>query len=96
MPRATASDPAVTPGSPGRFAILRRLRPFWWALVVPALVAASALVSTSPIRDAATLGAVPEATLRLPPGYIVLAPVSAATTPWSTAASSRAERFWIR
>lgn len=77
VPRATASDSAVTPVSGGRFALLRRVRPFWWAVAVPALVAASALVSTSPIRDAATLAPVPEATLRLPVGYIVLAPVSA-------------------
>ncbi|MEP6992225.1 MAG: hypothetical protein ABJA80_14935 [bacterium] len=45
-------------------------------LVVGLLVAVTALVPLEPLRDAATLGRVAEATLRLPLGYLLLAPVS--------------------
>lgn len=69
MSRADASRPAVP-------ALLTRVAPWWWALAVPVLVGASALVPASPIRDARTLGEVPEATLVLPGAYVLLAPVS--------------------
>lgn len=52
------------------------MRAYWWAIAIPLLVLVSALVTTSPIRDAATFESVPEATLRLPTGYVLLAPVS--------------------
>lgn len=55
---------------------LRYLRTHWWALATLLLVAASALFATSPIRDAATLGPVPEASLRLPTLYLLFAPFS--------------------
>lgn len=43
---------------------------------MPLAVGLSALVATSPLRDAATLGPVPEASLRLPTLYVLFAPFS--------------------
>jgi hypothetical protein len=70
--RADASP--LRPSAPARR--LRILRTWWWALAIPLLVALSALFDTSPLRDAATLGPVPEASLRLPTLYVVFAPFS--------------------
>jgi hypothetical protein len=71
--RAAASRPAPSPRTTNWW---RRVVPWWWAIAVPCLVGVSALFATSPIRDAATLEVVPEATLRLPTGYLLLAPLS--------------------
>jgi predicted metal-dependent phosphoesterase TrpH len=58
-------------------AALRRLSPpFWWLLGVVGLVLISWPFATSPLRDAVTGGALPEASLRRSPAYVVLAPVS--------------------
>jgi predicted metal-dependent phosphoesterase TrpH len=58
-------------------AMLRRLRALpLGPLAVVALLLLSALVPLSPIRDAATFGAVPAASLHRPAGYLLLAPVS--------------------
>jgi hypothetical protein len=73
VPRDDAAR-ADTPFS-RRLARLRRLP--WGAIGVLALLGLSALWTIDPIRDAATLGPVPEATLHRPTGYLLLAPVSA-------------------
>jgi hypothetical protein len=58
--------------------MLARLRGLpWFALVTIALLALSAAWSIEPIRDAATGGAVPEATLDRSAGYLFIAPISA-------------------
>jgi hypothetical protein len=58
--------------------MLARLRGLpWFALVTIALLALSAAWSIDPIRDAATGGAVPEATLDRSAGYLFIAPISA-------------------
>jgi hypothetical protein len=44
--------------------------------IVALLVVISAAVSVDPVRDAVTLGRVNEASLRLPAGYLLLAPLS--------------------
>jgi hypothetical protein len=68
---------ASPPLSPRRFPErIRRLRPYWWAVTVPLLVAVSALFATTPIRDAVTGLTVPEATLAKPTMYVLLAPIS--------------------
>jgi len=51
--------------------------PSWLALAVIALLALSAAWAIDPIRDAATAGAVPEATLDRSAGYLLIAPISA-------------------
>lgn len=55
---------------------LARLRPWWPLIVVTLLVLASAPFAIPAVRDAATLGALPEAVLRRPLGYVLIAPVS--------------------
>jgi hypothetical protein len=55
---------------------LRPLRPWWGLLLLAVLVLGSAPFAIPPIRDAATLGMVPEATLRRPAAYVLLAPLS--------------------
>ena len=55
---------------------LRPLRPWWGFLALAALILGSAPFAIAPIRDAATLGAVTEAALRRPAGYVLLAPMS--------------------
>ena len=64
------------PSPPASRPTLARLLPWWWVGAVLLLVGGSALVAISPIRDAATLADVPEATLALPTGYVLLAPAS--------------------
>lgn len=60
-----------------RFSFLSRLRAVPTGLLLTAiLVALSAAFAVDPVRDAATLGAVREATLRRPTSYLLLAPVS--------------------
>ena len=60
-----------------RFSFLSRLRAVPSGLLLTAiLVALSAAFAVDPVRDAATLGAVREATLRRPTSYLLLAPVS--------------------
>ena len=73
MPRDDASR-ADTPLTT-RFERLRRLP--WIALTVLALLALSAIWAIDPIRDAATLGPIADATLHRPAGYLLLAPLSA-------------------
>ncbi|MES2176215.1 MAG: hypothetical protein V4550_00010 [Gemmatimonadota bacterium] len=54
-----------------------RLRPFQTGVVtVAAVVLLSALLPLAPVRDAATLGLVPEVTLHRPMAYVAMAPVS--------------------
>jgi hypothetical protein len=58
--------------------LLARLRRLpWLALATVALLALSAVWAIDPIRDAATGGAVAEATLKRSSGYLLLAPISA-------------------
>lgn len=66
------------PSAPRSFALPRfaGLVCYWWAIATLLLVAFSALFATSPLRDAATGAPVPEATLQLPAGYVLLAPFS--------------------
>jgi len=52
------------------------LRPWWAMIIVTLLVLVSAPFAIAPIRDAATLATLPEATLRRPLGYVLMAPVS--------------------
>ena len=52
------------------------LRPWWALIVIIMLVLVSAPFAIAPIRDAATLATLPEATLRRPLGYVLMAPVS--------------------
>lgn len=60
-----------------RPSFLSRLRAVPSGLLLTAiLVALSAAFAVDPVRDAATLGAVREATLRRPTSYLLLAPVS--------------------
>ena len=61
--------------SPRRFDRLRRLP--WLPLLIIALLILSALFAVDPLRDAATGGVIPEATLRRSGGYLLLAPISA-------------------
>jgi predicted metal-dependent phosphoesterase TrpH len=63
-------------GSAGPLALLGRLRPWWALIVVTLLVLVSAPFAIAPIRDAATLTTLPEAVLRRPLGYVLIAPVS--------------------
>ena len=55
---------------------LRPLRPWWPLLALAALVLGSTPFAIPAIRDSATLEHVPEAALRLPAGYVALAPMS--------------------
>jgi predicted metal-dependent phosphoesterase TrpH len=55
---------------------MRGLGPYWGLLAVAILVLGSAPFAIDPVRDAVTLGPIPEATLRRPAGYILLAPFS--------------------
>lgn len=66
--RARFTDRLATP--------LGLLRPWWALIVVTLLVLVSAPFAIAPIRDAATLAPLPEATLRRPLAYVLLAPVS--------------------
>jgi hypothetical protein len=61
--------------SPRRFDRLRRLP--WLPLLIVALLILSAPFAIDPLRDAATGGAISEATLRRSGGYLLLAPISA-------------------
>ena len=56
-----------------RFAVLR---PWWALIVITLLVLVSAPFAVAPIRDAVTGATLPEATLRRPLGYVLMAPVS--------------------
>jgi hypothetical protein len=74
VPRAAA---AADHNARSRYlAPLLRLRPYWWLLAIVVLVLASAPFATSPLRDAVAGGALPDASLRRPPAYVVLAPLS--------------------
>ena len=55
---------------------LARLNPWWALIVVVLLVLASAPFAIAPVRDAVTLSTLPEAVLRRPLGYVLIAPVS--------------------
>ena len=58
--------------------MLARMRGLpWLALATVALLALGAAVAIDPIRDAATGGAMPDATLDRSGGYLLLAPISA-------------------
>jgi hypothetical protein len=70
-------DAAPPRHSRARFTgLLAVLRPWWAVIIVTLLVLVSAPFAIAPIRDAATLGTIPEATLRRPLGYVLMAPVS--------------------
>ena len=68
--RTSKATPSRIPG------VLLRLRHWWWAAAIPLLVIGSAVVATSPVRDAATLGPVPEVAVRHPMAYLLFAPFS--------------------
>jgi len=68
QPRARLADRWAAP--------LTRLRPWWPLVAVILLVLVSAPFAIAPIRDAASLVPVAEATLRRPLGYVLMAPVS--------------------
>jgi hypothetical protein len=55
---------------------LRPIRPWWPLFVLAMLVLGSAPFAIPPIRDAVSLGAVPETVLRRPAAYVLLAPLS--------------------
>jgi predicted metal-dependent phosphoesterase TrpH len=55
---------------------LAAMRPWWTLVVVTLLVLVSAPFAISPVRDAVTQTTVPEAVLRRPLGYVLIAPVS--------------------
>lgn len=61
------------PGAPG-VPLLRRIP--WTAVVITLLVLVAAAFPEEPVRDAITLGVVPEAHLELPSGYLAVAPLS--------------------
>jgi hypothetical protein len=70
-------DAAPPRHSRARFTgLLAVLRPWWAVIIVTLLVLVSAPFAIAPIHDAATLGTIPEATLRRPLGYVLMAPVS--------------------
>jgi hypothetical protein len=70
-------DAAPPRHSRARFTgLLAVLRPWWAVIIVTLLVLVSAPFAIAPIRDADTLGTIPEATLRRPLGYVLMAPVS--------------------
>jgi len=63
--------------SQNRSSIVARLSPLAWiALIVTILTLITAAFAVDPIRDAATLGAVGEATLTHPTSYLAIEPVS--------------------
>lgn len=77
-PRAPIPLPATrqvprTPRAPWRERVARYP---WLAIALTLLVILSALLATSPVRDAATLGPMPEAHLSLPASYVAIAPIS--------------------
>jgi len=76
VPRSKSSAPRPPVSASGR-RIVALLRDYWWALSIVLLVAVSALFPVSPVRDAVTGLPLTEASLRLPPGYVLLAPLSA-------------------
>ena len=77
MPRDAAPPRPNRPSVTGRLlAPLARLRAWWAPLVVILLVLVSAPFAIAPVRDAVTLAPLPEATLRRPLGYVLMAPVS--------------------
>src|SRR6185312_9872898 len=49
----------------------------WWAVVISVLVIVTAAFAVDPVRDAATLQPVGEASLTYPAAYLALAPISA-------------------
>ena len=74
LPSATRQTPRTPRASaPWRERLARYP---WIAIVLTLLVVASALFAISPVRDAATLGPVPEAHLSLPTSYVAIAPIS--------------------
>jgi hypothetical protein len=75
----TASSPSprdLRPRSSPSRGAANLLRPYWWAVATVALVLLSALFARDPLRDAVTLGSSIDATLRRPPGYVLLSPLS--------------------
>ena len=61
------------PGAPS-VPLYRRIP--WTAVVITLFVLIAAAFAEEPVRDAITLGAVPEAHLELSPGYLAIAPLS--------------------
>ena len=57
-----------------RVSLLRRVP--WWPVAITLVVLMTAAFSVDAIRDAATLGPVPEARLAIPPSYLAIAPIS--------------------
>ena len=77
MPRDAAPPRQSRARFSGRLAApLARLRPWWALIIVTLLVLVSAPFAIAPVRDAVTLAPIPEATLRRPLAYVLLAPVS--------------------
>lgn len=77
MPRDAAPPRSNRPSAASRLVTpLARLRAWWAPLVIILLVLISAPFAIAPVRDAVTLGPLPEATLRRPLGYVLMAPVS--------------------
>ncbi|HEY4218923.1 MAG TPA: hypothetical protein VGM67_17400 [Gemmatimonadaceae bacterium] len=74
MPRSSPKSTSKKSPEPGRRA--RRIP--WLALAVSALVVITAFFAVDPIRDAATLQSVGEATLELPSSYMAIEPISSA------------------
>jgi hypothetical protein len=61
---------------PAAGALLQRLRPFWPLIVLLLLVLGSAPFARPAIRDAVAFDTIPGVSLRRPPGYVLLAPIS--------------------
>lgn len=76
MPRDAAPHTSLAPARARSAAALQRLRPLWAPLLILVLVLASGPFATGAVRDAATLGEIPEARLVRPVGYLLMAPVS--------------------
>jgi predicted metal-dependent phosphoesterase TrpH len=76
VPRDAAPRQRKIHAYAARLERLRPLRPWWGLLLLTLLILASAPFAIPPIRDAATLETVAEATLRRPAGYVLMAPLS--------------------
>ncbi len=76
MPRDAAPRSRFASVATRSAAVLERLRPLWALLAVLLLVLASAPFAIPAVRDAATFGPIPEASLVRSTGYLLMAPVS--------------------
>lgn len=82
LPRSVSSPPATRrAAAPARSSPAREPAPWlsrlpWWAVVITLLVLVTALAAVPPAQDAVTGGALPEAHLTIPSGYLAIAPLS--------------------